>query len=182
MLTVFPSQHLWLFHPRRPGGNRILIAPLITANKWPLPAGAVHYHSSPHKQALNLCACGGFLGPNTCDLVGRHYYVCVYPHASGSFVFSAQVKLLDCIPSLAKLTANQEKDVEVARCGALALWSCSKTTRNKEAIRQAGGIPLLGRLLKSPHKNMLIPVVGTLQECASVVRRDIRRPLRSNMS
>ncbi|XP_075899182.1 outer dynein arm-docking complex subunit 2 isoform X2 [Nelusetta ayraudi] len=79
------------------------------------------------------------------------------------------VKLLDCVSGLAKLTAkNQERDVEVARCGALALWSCSKTSRNKEAIRQAGGIPLLGRLLKSPHKNMLIPVVGTLQECASV--------------
>lgn len=83
---------------------------------------------------------------------------------------SAQVKLLDCVPNLANLTANQEKDVEVARCGALALWSCSKSTKNKEAIRKAGGIPLLGRLLKSPHENMLIPVVGTLQECASVVR------------
>ncbi|XP_045918658.1 outer dynein arm-docking complex subunit 2 isoform X2 [Micropterus dolomieu] len=77
------------------------------------------------------------------------------------------VKLLDCVPNLANLTANQEKDVEVARCGALALWSCSKSTKNKEAIRKAGGIPLLGRLLKSPHENMLIPVVGTLQECAS---------------
>ncbi|KPP56977.1 hypothetical protein Z043_125355, partial [Scleropages formosus] len=62
---------------------------------------------------------------------------------------------------------QQEKDIEVARCGALALWSCSRSTRNKEAIRRAGGIPLLARLLKSPHENMLIPVVGTLQECAS---------------
>uniref|UniRef100_A0A7N8XJX0 Outer dynein arm docking complex subunit 2 n=1 Tax=Mastacembelus armatus TaxID=205130 RepID=A0A7N8XJX0_9TELE len=78
------------------------------------------------------------------------------------------VKLLDCVPNLASLTANQEKDVDVARCGALALWSCSKSTKNKEAIRKAGGVPLLGRLLKSPHENMLIPVVGTLQECASV--------------
>ncbi|XP_071341790.1 outer dynein arm-docking complex subunit 2 [Trachinotus anak] len=77
------------------------------------------------------------------------------------------VKLLDCVPNLANLTATQEKDVEVARCGALALWSCSKSTKNKEAIHKAGGIPLLGRLLKSPHENMLIPVVGTLQECAS---------------
>lgn len=83
---------------------------------------------------------------------------------------SDQVKLLDCVPNLASLTAKQEKDVEVARCGALALWSCSKSTKNKEAIRKAGGIPLLGRLLKSPHENMLIPVVGTLQECASEVR------------
>ncbi|XP_071753052.1 outer dynein arm-docking complex subunit 2 isoform X1 [Centroberyx gerrardi] len=77
------------------------------------------------------------------------------------------VELLDCVPDSATLTAEQERDVEVARCGALALWSCSKSTRNKEAIRKAGGIPLLGRLLKSPHENMLIPVVGTLQECAS---------------
>ncbi|KAK5898246.1 hypothetical protein CgunFtcFv8_015682 [Champsocephalus gunnari] len=77
------------------------------------------------------------------------------------------VKLLDCVPNLASLSANQEKDVEVARCGALALWSCSKSTKNKEAIRKAVGIPLLGRLLQSPHENMLIPVVGTLQECAS---------------
>uniref|UniRef100_A0A8C5NAX5 Armadillo repeat containing 4 n=1 Tax=Gouania willdenowi TaxID=441366 RepID=A0A8C5NAX5_GOUWI len=45
--------------------------------------------------------------------------------------------------------------------------TCSNSTKNKEAIRRAGGIPLLGRLLKSPHENMLIPVVGTLQECAS---------------
>ena len=74
------------------------------------------------------------------------------------------------MPDSAALTAEQERDVEVARCGALALWSCSKSTRNKDAIRRAGGIPLLARLLKSPHEDMLIPVVGTLQECASEVR------------
>lgn len=79
------------------------------------------------------------------------------------------MKLLDCVPHSATLSAEQEKDVEVARCGALALWSCSKSTKNKEAIRKAGAIPLLARLLKSPQKNVLIPVVGTLQECASEV-------------
>ncbi|XP_065098884.1 outer dynein arm-docking complex subunit 2 [Paramisgurnus dabryanus] len=77
------------------------------------------------------------------------------------------VGLLDCVPDGVSLSREQERDVEVARCGALALWSCSKSTKNKEAIRLAGGIPLLARLLKSPQKNMLIPVVGTLQECAS---------------
>lgn len=85
---------------------------------------------------------------------------------------SSQVKLLDDVPNLVNLNANQKKDVEVARCGALALWSCSKSSKNKEATRKAGGIPLLGRLLKSPHENLFIPVVGTLQECASVVRED----------
>lgn len=79
------------------------------------------------------------------------------------------MKLLDCLPNGVSLSAEQERDTEVARCGALALWSCSKSTRNKESIRRAGGIPLLGRLLKSSQKNMLIPVVGTLQECASEV-------------
>ncbi|NWS52637.1 ARMC4 protein, partial [Chunga burmeisteri] len=65
------------------------------------------------------------------------------------------------------LTPYQTKDTEIARCGALALWSCSKNTKNKEAIRKAGGIPLLARWLKCSHANMLTPVVGTLQECAS---------------
>uniref|UniRef100_A0ACB8FVT3 Armadillo repeat-containing protein 4 n=2 Tax=Sphaerodactylus townsendi TaxID=933632 RepID=A0ACB8FVT3_9SAUR len=78
------------------------------------------------------------------------------------------VGLLDCrTMGSSHATPLQGKDIEVARCGALALWSCSKSARNKEAIRKAGGIPLLAQLLKSPHSNMLIPVVGTLQECAS---------------
>lgn len=67
--------------------------------------------------------------------------------------------------------------MEVARCGALALWSCSKSNANKEAIRQAGGIPLLAHLLKTSHENMLIPVVGTLQECASEVLKPALLPL-----
>ncbi|VDP64023.1 unnamed protein product [Schistosoma mattheei] len=65
------------------------------------------------------------------------------------------------------MTSEVERDIEVARCGALALWSCSKSRKNKLAMKHAGVIPLLVRLLKSPHENMLIPVVGTLQECAS---------------
>ncbi|XP_056868917.1 outer dynein arm-docking complex subunit 2 isoform X1 [Takifugu flavidus] len=78
------------------------------------------------------------------------------------------VKLLDCEPNSVNLSADQEKSVEVARCAALALWSCSKSTKIKVAISKAGGIPLLARLLKSSNENMLIPVVGNLQEFASV--------------
>ncbi|XP_070263448.1 outer dynein arm-docking complex subunit 2 isoform X1 [Myotis yumanensis] len=80
------------------------------------------------------------------------------------------VALLDCAHNSAEPAQSSlydARDVEVARCGALALWSCSKSYANKEAIRKAGGIPLLARLLKTSHENMLIPVVGTLQECAS---------------
>ncbi|CAL1542374.1 unnamed protein product [Lymnaea stagnalis] len=78
------------------------------------------------------------------------------------------VNLLDCVQlNSAVMTPEMEMSVEVARCGALALWSCSKSKKNKEAMRKAGAIPLLAKLLKSEHENMLIPVVGTLQECAS---------------
>ena len=75
------------------------------------------------------------------------------------------------------MSLYETRDVEVARCGALALWSCSKSYANKEAIRKAGGIPLLARLLKTSHQDMLIPVVGTLQECASEVPRPALLPL-----
>jgi hypothetical protein len=92
------------------------------------------------------------------------------------------VSLLDC----SGVTPS-----EVARSGALALWSCSKSERNKLAMRRAGAIPLLAKLLKSPKHEMLIPVVGTLQECASdpsyrlAIRtegmiEDLVRNLRSN--
>ncbi|KAM6216192.1 outer dynein arm-docking complex subunit 2 [Rhynchocyon petersi] len=80
------------------------------------------------------------------------------------------VALLDCGQSSSEPSQPslyEARDVEVARCGAQALWSCSKSYANKEAIRKAGGIPLLARLLKTSHEDMLIPVVGTLQECAS---------------
>ncbi|XP_005398162.1 PREDICTED: armadillo repeat-containing protein 4 isoform X1 [Chinchilla lanigera] len=80
------------------------------------------------------------------------------------------VSLLDCAQNSiepAQSSLYETRDVEVARCGALALWSCSKSYSNKEAIRKAGGFPLLARLLKTSHEDMLIPVVGTLQECAS---------------
>ncbi|XP_007950117.1 outer dynein arm-docking complex subunit 2 [Orycteropus afer afer] len=80
------------------------------------------------------------------------------------------VALLDCGQSSSEPpqpSLYETRDVEVARCGAQALWSCSKSYANKEAIRKAGGIPLLARLLKTSHEDMLIPVVGTLQECAS---------------
>lgn len=94
-----------------------------------------------------------------------------HPHVKDFPIFAtiSQVTLMDCVALSSTMTTETEKEIEVARCGALALWSCSKSRKNKHAIRRAGGIPLLARLLKSPHNNMLIPVVGTLQECASEV-------------
>ncbi|NXM97107.1 ARMC4 protein, partial [Sylvia borin] len=76
-------------------------------------------------------------------------------------------RLVELLESISVGLSCQAKDTETARCGALALWSCSKSTKNKKAIHKAGGIPLLARWLKCSYTNILIPVVGTLQECAS---------------
>ncbi|NXV10532.1 ARMC4 protein, partial [Cettia cetti] len=76
-------------------------------------------------------------------------------------------RLVELLESISVESSSQAEDTETARCGALALWSCSKSTKNKKAIRKAGGIPLLARWLKCSHTNILIPIVGTLQECAS---------------
>lgn len=83
------------------------------------------------------------------------------------------VALLEGVRTRPHSTYNQvelDKDIEVARCGALALWSLSKSKKNKHEMRRAGVIPLLASLLKSPNESMCIPVVGTLQECASEVK------------
>ena len=80
--------------------------------------------------------------------------------------------MLEPVRTMLHHSQNQiefSKDIEVARCGALALWSLSKSKKNKHEMRRSGVIPLLASLLKSPHENMCIPVVGTLQECATEV-------------
>ena len=64
---------------------------------------------------------------------------------------------------------DNAKNIEVARSGALALWSLSRSNRNKHAMERAGVIPLLAKLLKSSHENMLIPVGGIIEECATDV-------------
>ena len=53
--------------------------------------------------------------------------------------------------------------IRVARGSAYALWSLSKSRRNKHCIKRAGGLPLLARLVKMKHPSVLIPVIGTLQ-------------------
>lgn len=53
--------------------------------------------------------------------------------------------------------------LRVSRGSAFALWSLSKSRRNKVAIKRAGGLPLLARLVKMKQSSILIPVIGTLQ-------------------
>jgi hypothetical protein len=67
------------------------------------------------------------------------------------------------------LQNDNAKNIEVARAGALALWSLSRSNRNKHAMQRAGVIPLLAKLLKSSNETMLIPVGGIIEECATDV-------------
>lgn len=73
--------------------------------------------------------------------------------------------------SASSLVSQSEhaKNVEVVRAGALALWSLSRSNLNKYAMHRAGVIPLLAKLLKSSNENMLIPVGGIIEECATDV-------------
>jgi hypothetical protein len=54
---------------------------------------------------------------------------------------------------------------EMARCGALALWSCSKSKIIRSIILEAGALPLIARLMASDNVALLVPVVGVLVEC-----------------
>ena len=55
----------------------------------------------------------------------------------------------------------------MARAGARALWSLSESRHNKELMRKNGIVPLMGRLLKSIHIDVVVPTMGTIQQCAS---------------
>jgi hypothetical protein len=67
------------------------------------------------------------------------------------------------------LSPEDKKEVHVARAGAKALWSISQSKKNRDAMRKAGCVRLLARLLKSVHGDVVVPIMGTLQQCASEV-------------
>ncbi|XP_003387718.1 PREDICTED: armadillo repeat-containing protein 4 [Amphimedon queenslandica] len=62
---------------------------------------------------------------------------------------------------------GERSDLEVARCAALGLWSCSRSKRSKRVLLKTNVVTLLGQYLHSDEVDVLIPVIGTLQECAT---------------
>lgn len=67
------------------------------------------------------------------------------------------------------LTTEELEQLNMARAGARALWSLSDSRHNKELMRKSGIVPLMARLLKSCHIDVVIPIMGTIQKCASQV-------------
>ncbi len=53
--------------------------------------------------------------------------------------------------------------MRVARGSAFALWSLSKSQKNKMCIKKSGGLPLIARLVRMRHISILVPIIGTLQ-------------------
>lgn len=68
-----------------------------------------------------------------------------------------------------QLTGDQIEQIDTACAGARALCSLSESRKNKEHMRKAGLVPLVSRLLKSVHIDLIIPIMGTCQQCASEV-------------
>lgn len=59
--------------------------------------------------------------------------------------------------------------LNMAKAGARALWTLSDSKHNMEHMRKCGIVPLMARLLKSVHIEVVIPIMGTIQKCASQV-------------
>lgn len=67
------------------------------------------------------------------------------------------------------LSEDDAELLDMTRAGAKALWSLSESRHNKEVMRKSGLVPLMGRLLKSVHIDVVVPIMGTVQQCASQV-------------
>ncbi|XP_074627651.1 armadillo repeat-containing protein gudu-like isoform X2 [Acropora palmata] len=72
---------------------------------------------------------------------------------------------------------REVNDFQLLRNACSALWSCSKCPKNIQVIRAAGAVPILSTLLVDGKDDVVLPVMGIIQECASepLFRQDICR-------
>ncbi|XP_067018499.1 armadillo repeat-containing protein gudu-like isoform X2 [Acropora muricata] len=72
---------------------------------------------------------------------------------------------------------REVNDFQLLRNACSALWSCSKCPKNIQVIRAAGAVPILSALLVDGKDDVVLPVMGIIQECASepLFRQDICR-------
>ncbi|KAJ1528314.1 hypothetical protein ONE63_006736 [Megalurothrips usitatus] len=82
------------------------------------------------------------------------------------------VNLLDADPHILDtprddMSPEEVELVDVVVAGARALWALSTSQKNKEAMRKTGVVRLLARLLRSGHSDIRVPIMGTVQQCAT---------------
>lgn len=54
-----------------------------------------------------------------------------------------------------------------------ALWSMSKSDKNKDAMRRSGIIPVMAKLLTSVHEDVVSSIMGIIVNCATQVDRNV---------
>lgn len=76
-----------------------------------------------------------------------------------------------------KTAPKDEDGFQLAHNTCMALWSCSRSPKNIQAIRAAGALPILASLLVKEQDDVILPTMGIIQECATepAFREDIRR-------
>lgn len=76
-----------------------------------------------------------------------------------------------------RLPSKVDSNFGLTHNACMALWSCSRSPKNIQAIRLAGAVPILASLLVSGTDDVILPTMGILMECASepTFRDDIRR-------
>lgn len=57
--------------------------------------------------------------------------------------------------------------LDMTRAGARALWTLADSKHNMEQMRKSGIVPLMSKLLKSIHIDVVIPIMGTVRKCSS---------------
>lgn len=95
--------------------------------------------------------------------------------STGYILFLFQIDLLDVPQQVLTvawddLDADKKEMVYVVRGSIKALWSLSQCRKNKEAMRKAGVVKILARLLRCAHEDIIAPTLGTIQQCATEVR------------
>ena len=69
-----------------------------------------------------------------------------------------------------RLPSKVDSNFGLTHNACMALWSCSRSPKNIQAIRLAGAVPILAALLVSGTDDVILPTMGILMECASEVR------------
>ncbi|PSN34412.1 Armadillo repeat-containing protein 4 [Blattella germanica] len=94
---------------------------------------------------------------------------------------------LGIIPILVVILSHQARDLQILAAETIAnvgnIRKARRTVRkyngipklsskNREAMRKAGCVKLIARLLKSIHGDVVVPIMGTLLQCASECAQD----------
>ena len=75
-----------------------------------------------------------------------------------------QIYIFDQFGDIERLSENDlPLKIKVARGSSYALWSLSKSRKNKIYIQKSGGLSLLVHLVRTRNISVIIPAIGTLQ-------------------